>query len=568
MAKSRTHLYITDEYISDPAANVVSLPAVVSSIEYDRYYELKQQLETIEDDTPTRIPILDSLWKHILLEKKGSLFELALLYDPLVDRIHDADPSVVVTDISDPKYDALLADIEATQEFDIRSAGESNGEASTERRQAWAQDILSTVVLLASQFVWLLLGIVGRGNTVEQAETVVFPYSGRESSTRPVVEGLQRSFLVVVRAPIFFNNSLDKWSDTDAASLSSLVDGHTFLCEVGFLVRFGKEFLIDRQTERQLRDALQVKVGVQLTHSVRYAFVSGCRGNIHNFLFATSAAGAFSRTGCERVVVGGNSPEDRAILALARECGLSTYYVPHSIAHPKERMYLHHPETTMFLASNFDQGYLDASFDNERLPTLVPAGRPYLQETLDEEMTTTAHKKERLKIVLATQDGPDNVRERFCIAVLKGIEACPIQDQEVVIKIHPDERVAFYESLLDSLDLDVVADTMVETEGLRTHLRTADLVVTINSNVGLEGMYVGTPCVCVNLWEPLISTYPYSSEGPAPVCRTVKEVNDLFQRLTWDKIQQITEQQRRFAESYRYEYDTGERIAAHIEGRH
>jgi hypothetical protein len=136
-----------------------------------------------------------------------------------------------------------------------------------------------------------------------------------------------------------------------------------------------------------------------------------------------------------------------------------------------------------------------------------------------------------------------------------------------VVKIHPNERAAFYESLLDSLNLNVIADTVVETERLRTHLRTANLVVTINSNVGLEGMYVGTPCVCVNLWEPIISTYPYSSEGPAPVCQTIKEINDFFGTLTWNKLQQITEQQRNFAESYRYEYDTGERIAAHIEGR-
>lgn len=557
-------VYVTDDYLESDADSVVSLPLLSAEIDTERYSSLKKRFERIEDKTPTRIPLLDILWKHFLFEKKGGLLELALLYEPLLEWIRMADPDTVVADVTDPRYKALLEDVQANCGVTIQNVED---ERTYDLESGYATELLSVGLLLLNQVLFVVGRLVHSDSRPDEADTVIFPYPGRESSTRPVIESLAASYVVVVRSLLYFGEKEERWDEHDPKSLSSFATLQTVRSELLFLGRLCKELLVDREMETALSDVLQEETGHDLRHSVRYAVLAGFRGNISNLVFAVGADTVFSETNCDRVVVGGNSPQDRALLAVARARNLDTYYVPHSIAHPEDRMYLHHPDTTMFVASDFDKQYLKNAFNDDQLPTLVVAGRPYFQDLDIESPKETTRSSDRFKVMLATQDGPDRIRTSFLEHVLRGIDGCRIDDHEVVVKIHPDERVEFYEELLESLDIDIVKDTTINDSDLNRHLKTADLVVTINSNVGIESMYVGTPCLCVNLWEPVIPTYPYASAGPAPVCRTQDEVREFFGELTWSQLETMTDRQREFAESYRYDRDTGGTIAAHIENR-
>ena len=561
MAAQITKFYITDDYFDDPPDTVISLPALAREIDTQRYKTYKRRLDQIDDETPTRLPLLDAAWKHIHLEKKGKLLELILLFERLRDQLKETGTEVVVGDVTAEQYRALLRDVEAHCDVTVRLV-DADG-ANRSLAETYATDLLSVMVLLASQCLWMVYRHVRRTDQPAETETLLFPYSGRESSTRPVVEALQRPSQVVVRSVFNLKNSIDDWGEANSASLSSFASVGTVLTELAFLFRFGREILSQRETEQILTEALRDEIGHDLEHAVRYAVRVGYGGNISNLVFAAGVDDLLNRVDCERVVVGGNSPGDRAILAVARDHSLDTYYVPHSIAHPDDQMYLQHPETTMFVASEFDREYLTGAFDDAELPRLVATGRPYFGQFSDGD---DERADDELKVVLATQDGPDYVRRTFLETVLSGIEHCPINERTVVVKIHPDEDIAFYQHELERFDSTVVNQTVVDDSNLQTHLETADLVVTINSNVGLEAMYVGTPCVCVNVWEPIINTYPYASEGPAPVCRTAQEVREFFGGLSWTRLKALTEEQRSFAASYRFS-DASETIAAHIEDR-
>jgi hypothetical protein len=62
------------------------------------------------------------------------------------------------------------------------------------------------------------------------------------------------------------------------------------------------------------------------------------------------------------------------------------------------------------------------------------------------------------------------------------------------------------------------------TDNLHGHIREADLVYTINSNVGLESMMLITLLSCFNGWSPMVRTRPYASSGPVSVLTSRDEI--------------------------------------------
>jgi hypothetical protein len=77
----------------------------------------------------------------------------------------------------------------------------------------------------------------------------------------------------------------------------------------------------------------------------------------------------------------------------------------------------------------------------------------------------------------------------------------------------------------------------------------ADLTVTINSNVGLESIIIGTPAFCFNAWEPLIFEPTYATADEIPVFRSESELQTFVSQLNSNKTSQLRSQQQTFVEN-------------------
>jgi hypothetical protein len=147
-----------------------------------------------------------------------------------------------------------------------------------------------------------------------------------------------------------------------------------------------------------------------------------------------------------------------------------------------------------------------------------------------------------LTVVIATQPLADDRRRTFLETTLKAVEAAS-NSIDVSLKPHPEEDPTFYRPLLKRSSVDVT----VKTGDLLETLVAADVVVSINSNVGFEAILAEAANLCVNLWEPLTWSMPYAEEGPVPILREEREVMDEIASLTSETVADLQERQLTFA---------------------
>jgi len=248
--------------------------------------------------------------------------------------------------------------------------------------------------------------------------------------------------------------------------------------------------------------------------------------------------------------------------------GIDIYHIPHTVVVPKEREQPLPPETTSFVPGKFGGTYLEDSFSSERLPTLVPAGRPYFDHTIPNTLDSNRGEHNgRLRLMIGTQDKPDLIRQQFLTTILDAIEMILFDDIDIVLKIHPSEKVTYYERLLDEYD-GSTEHISIASDSLWDHVDWADIVLTINSNVGLEAMYAGTPCICVNHWKPFTPDFPWATSDSVPVLETRVELRDYLNSLDRKTIDELASTQSEFVDdAYRNPWDSADAIARYIEER-
>jgi hypothetical protein len=214
--------------------------------------------------------------------------------------------------------------------------------------------------------------------------------------------------------------------------------------------------------------------------------------------------------------------------------------------------------TTSFVSGKAGKEYLEENLSHVDEDHFLAAGRPYLSKLAKNR---TAYPKAEFSssdgstvVTIATQPHPDKIRRTLVTDVLSAVNE--IDDASVVIKTHPSEDPAFYAEFAEQDNR-----VCLETDNLFSVLAMSDIVVTIDSNVGLEAQLLGTPCVCVNKWEPLLWNMPYVEAGPVPVFKTSEGLREYFRSLTESKRQRLAETQESYARSgYLTEQEPEKRI--------
>jgi len=257
----------------------------------------------------------------------------------------------------------------------------------------------------------------------------------------------------------------------------------------------------------------------------------------------------------ERLVVGSLGSRQQSILYAAIEAGIDTYHVPHSGTNGYEKT--PPSETVHFVPGHHIITHLEDSEQVSNTENIVPAGRPKLSELSDRDIKPADDwQPDAIRIVIATQPFPDPIRTRFIQQVLDSLKLTP-NSIDVVVKIHPNETRTFYESVI----LEYPFRVRIVEKDIYEYVTGAELTITINSNVGLESMVVGTPCVCIGIWSPLIRARPYAVCGPTPVLSTTDEIRTFFSGLTPARVEELAQSERTFANEMYLNGDIADRIS-------
>jgi hypothetical protein len=244
----------------------------------------------------------------------------------------------------------------------------------------------------------------------------------------------------------------------------------------------------------------------------------------------------FKKHNYDKILVPGIARTSKALSYAANGQGVGVYHLHHGIG--SRGLINESIDQTRFVAGELNKRYIENSKNRTINP--VVTGLPkhqFISDKLSElQMDTT--NKSAPKVLLATQPYTNKVREEFIDDVVSVLLAHT--DYDIVIKPHPGEESTYYEDLIThKFDKKSRQRVTVEKGGLYKKLYTADLTVTISSNVAIESIILETPAISYNTWTPDIGTPLYVEYGSIPDCSSPQELRSfLTDNNTDDLIQE------------------------------
>lgn len=488
-----------------------------------------------------------------------ALPHLVVLYDLLDERLDRNDYERICCHNLAENYQAVVADVASNRSVTVENTA-SFGFNRTIR--GFLIGIYGYFRLLADQLFSIVWKRTRRGP--DPTETVFVPHVNRFDNIRPVLDQFEGDSEVVlpVSSLTWLRHRKDRYAAVDAYDPTPL-DYFTTPSRIVETIRRGigltYAVLIRRSFDADVQSRVKTEFGVDMPQTVTYLLGNLFAEHIPALANTVVAEQMLADLDPEQLVVGSLGSRQQAILYAAIEADVDTYHVPHSGTNGYEKT--PPSETVHFVPGEHIVTHLQRSEQLSNTDNVVPAGRPKLVELSRRDVTPVDDwQSDTIRIVVATQPFSDPIRRRFIEDVLESLQQTP-EPIEVVIKIHPNETSSFYESAVSDNPFEV----RIAEDDIYGYVTGADVVITINSNVGLESMVLGTPCVCVNVWSPLIRARPYATHGPAPVLRTNDEMNEFFATLTADSVAELAEAESEFVRENYLAGDPAERISAIIQ---
>lgn len=526
-----------------------------------------EQFETIyasfatEDATPgSSFPLYRILWKWFTTPQtrhQTQLLQQVHLYKQLESRIKNDDISVMRCGDLDEKYRALIADVASSTGIDATVEPPSN---SLTRLHTFVAALLGLSIFFADQLISLLLK--HRFTVPETLKTIFIPSLGRFHSMESVLDSASYEFDVMITpmtlAWLRSRPDYPEIAAHDPIPMNTLITPGSLLREIRFLsFELGPQ-LLGKRFDRALTEFLSEQFDAEMPHSVAYEMDEMLdAGLLRSLLYYLLAEEIIQRYDCKTLVVNSASPIGKAIMAAGQEQGVELYHLRHSIV----TGYTPSPPfgSTEFIEGPMASEYLESAEFAPDTSDFVETGYEYLADMYQKE-SGEFDTDEPISVFIGTQTADDSIRRDFIQHTLEGVNKMPLET-DVIIKTHPDESAEFYHSVVDDYDVTIVEDE------LRSHLKNADLAITINSNVGLEAMLMKTPCISVNEWRPSMRSMPYVGGCHVPVIESYSDVLSFFEKLDASRLQEIYhKQQKTLEEKLILEGHPAQRIASHIGG--
>ena len=543
-----------DQRPAEPAGEVFVIEDAVTDLSLRDHDRVFAALSNADIDLGLDVPVYDIAWPHIISSRRGNLLEMVLTYQRLETEVAETAPGCLVCgEAVDQDTRAVVTDVAERHDIDVETKVSTHWSLLRLRRLL-VSSLLMLPFLFDQLFSLVWTRLIGRP---DGARTLFVPALGRLDSTRPVFKELSDEYEVLIASMAsswgwkYVRSGLDEFDPVPVSAYTSL---RCLRRQLGLWAAVGYRALVRRDLESELKSLLASEFGVEMDAAVVQAVQNTFRTRMFTSLFLYPLSGSvIDRADPEQVVVGSMGPDGKAIVERGIAEGLETYHIPHSLAVDQSP----NPpaEITQFVAGERDREFFESTPQVEELWTIVVTGRPYLTELYGdrEEYATdrTWDGTDGLRVLLATQ--PKSLRTRFAQTAIERGRASDV-DVEFVIKPHPSEDPSTYAEFESE-------DVTVETGGLFERIGDADLTMTMNSNAGLESVILGTPCACINKFEPLVLRPAYAT-GPIPSLRTDEAIDEFFDSLDPERLQELGAEQDAFVRrNYELESDAARNIA-------
>lgn len=547
---------------TEPPTDTFAIEDVLRTVETQSFDDIFREVAEAPVGRVAGLPVYQVLRLRLALsfaqnrKPPMAVTHLVVCYRALRNRVEVDGVTELTCDEALPdQYRAVVADVAAECDISVQGARPSGRAA----RVGYILGLVGVVGVVLD----LLASLVARWlfSWRSVGDVVFVPHVNRFDSTEPVLREMECDSTVVLPVATldWLRHRCGKYERLkayDPVPLDCLADLRTVGQIVVSMSRLTVAELGGRHTELALVAFLNDEFEVQMNRTVSYALGNAFRHHLHAVPYVLVSDAAFERLDASRLAVGSLGSQQEAILRAGIDRGLKTFHVPHSATIGYE---LTPPaETVHFVASDLAIDYLVETGQTSSIERVVAVGRPQLTALSEASITPREDWLEgAVRVVVATQRHPSHVRRTFARDVLDGLEDAPIA-VDVVVKLHPNDSADFYADLIADRPFRV----RVVSDDLHGWLAGADLTVTINSNVGLESLVLGTPVVTVVEWAPLVRARPYTLGGPVPVLESRSAVASFFADLDADGVEAWAEEQRAFVrEHYLPDVDPAKRIA-------
>lgn len=483
-----------------------------------------------------------------------SLTELLVLYDVLETTLDKGDIDCIECHDIQDNYAYVAVDVASTHGVEIENSPVGPG-----KLKAFVSGVFFSAVI----FVDVVLSFMFRSRLCNNtpASTFVLAHANRFHCIEPVLDEFESSYDVVVPLPTLYwlygrlRGDYEEIAAHDPIPIGALATPEVMKYQLYVLWKFVVAVFRDDALEASLRGYVSEKFDVPLEKSVAYVVSNVYRTHLKLSPHIILAGHSPAIRQYDSVVISSLSPLARSLLRNSSRSNTPSYHVPHTITTGYE--VVPREDTVHIVSSQSDFDHLEQSTQVSETTTIVPLGRPHLIELRRQRADHRCRTSGPLKITIATQPFDDHIRRSFVESVLESIRIANIE-VTITIKIHPNENKSFYRRYRSD-------ETTIATANLEQHLIESDVVVTINSNVGIESVAYGTACVTVNLWTPIVRSRPYALQGPIPVLRERRAIDKYFEELSLGEVKALNENQQRFFEEQYISGHSASGIANYIE---
>lgn len=534
-------LYVTmnTKDLDDLGHPTFAIKETISEMTQSEFERLYTGFANADVDCGSRIPIFEIMWKKAVVAERGvRLLHLIYLFEELSEVVVSENITVIRYDELDRKYEALVRDVAEAHSVMIEGGSASYRiRGAVDRLSAVLASALVMIQFLADQVVSAILGRIRW--TPNNLNSVFVPVRGHFDRMEPVIAELDSDYeLLIPTSTIRWlreREQYDKLTSHSPVPMNMMSSIRDILSGPGFLlIEAWKVVLLgelDDALKRFLTEEFQISMPNCIANETNHWLQS--RSFTVSCLFFNLSSRVFDRCGCNSLAVGSAGQKGKAIMAGGDAVKADLYHIRHSVV----TGYTPDPpfDSTTFVEGSIAMEQVEQAPFVSDTSNFVPSGYQYLADMVGRH-AACYDPGDPVKILVATQPYENETKTAFINNVLAGVEAMPT-DAEITIKTHPRESPDFYESVVPN-------DVEIADSNLHGYLNSSDLVLTINSNVGLEAMLFGTPCVCINEFEPMIQTMPYAKQDTVPLLQSASEVREYFDNLESEKLKSLQLAQR------------------------
>jgi len=516
------------------------------------------ELSNADVDVGLSLPLYDIAWPHILKEQRGALYQSVLVYIRLEAVCKQVKPDVVaVDDDVDREIQAVVRDFCDSYGVPAQATGGEVSKLGAVRRFVICSFFL--IPFFTDQAASLVLKRLTSSPT--KTDVVFVPALGRTESILPVLREATFKFETVITSMAsswvwqFRNDDFDRFNPRPISQFTSL---RLIARQSRLFVSIGMNILCGDKLTSELDRTIEQELDVNLDRALEYSVQNGFRTRLFGSLFLYPLFEELLDTVDTDIVATGKlSPAGRAIVMASIANSKDVCHIPHGTGsadcpNPPE-------ELTELTSGEFDIRYYSESQQVRTHWNCVATGRPYLTELYEEYGDPARFSpSEPYKLLLATQ--PFRYRDAFVRDVIRATEASSVEF-EIVIKIHPSEDLSFYTSHENQFE-----NVSVVENDLFRYLEDADLTLTVYSNVGLESIIVGTPCVIVNRWNPISPIPIYARYGPVENLRDRDQITEFLSNINPEKLSDLLNfQQDVMSDGYELKADAAKKMVKTIQ---